>query len=227
MNDPSQMLSVFLSGVLGRSGRKRARKAARFVSGNRGLIGASGMLAAAGVAWGIYDSLKAGQSGPPPPGGAGPAAASGGPVVPPPLPGSGAAPGVSHPPPASTMPADVLRIVRLAVSAARADGALVPEERAIILEHARRAGVEQEAERELDRPHPLADIVSGVDEPQARHDLYALAFTIVRADETVTGSERIYLAQLAHQLGLDAQTVARLEAGVAASIDATPDEPGA
>ncbi len=47
-----------------------------------------------------------------------------------------------------------------------------------------------------------------------------LAFTIVRADETVTGAERVYLAQLAYQLGLDAATVAQLETDTAARIDA-------
>jgi uncharacterized membrane protein YebE (DUF533 family) len=112
--------------------------------------------------------------------------------------------------------------VRLAVSAARADGDLSAPERALILEHARRTGVESEAAQELDRPHPLADIVRGVTEDAARHDLYTLAFTILRADEAITGAERIYLAQLAHQLGLDAATTARLEADTTARIDSTP-----
>jgi uncharacterized membrane protein YebE (DUF533 family) len=44
----------------------------------------------------------------------------------------------------------------------------------------------------------------------------------VRADEAVTGGERIYLAQLAHQLGLEAAVVARLETEAAARIDAEP-----
>ena len=59
----------------------------------------------------------------------------------------------------------------------------------------------------------------GVTDPQMKKDLYVLAFTIVRADETVSGAERIYLAQLAHQLGLDAASVASLEAETAANID--------
>src|SRR5690606_27954646 len=101
---------------------------------------------------------------------------------------------------------DVLRIVRLAVSAARADGELTPPERALILEHARKAGVESAAERELADPQPLSEIVRGVTDEPARRDLYRLAFTIVRADEQVTGGERIYLAQLAHRLGFDAET---------------------
>jgi uncharacterized membrane protein YebE (DUF533 family) len=205
LNDPTQLLSLFLDGVLGRSGRKGARRAARYVSGRKGLITASGVLAAAGVAWGIYDSLKS----------SGTAGASQG-TPPPPLPGGGS-PAAASP---TTTPPEVLRIVRLAVSAARADGVLSAQERALIVEHARRAGVAGEAEREIERPHPLAEIVRGVSDEAARHDLYRLAFTIVRADETVTGSERIYLAQLAHQLGLDAATAARLETDTAAAIDA-------
>jgi uncharacterized membrane protein YebE (DUF533 family) len=210
LNDPAQLLSLFLNGALGRSGRKRARKAARFVTGHRGLVTSSALLAAAGVAWGIYDSLKAGAAGAPGAAGAVPGSATTSVVQVPPIPGQATA---------STMPAEVLRIVRLAVSAARADGTLTPPERALILEQARKAGVEAAAAQEIDRPHPLADIVRGVTDDVARHDLYILAFTIVRADEEVTGSERIYLAQLAHQLGLDAATAGRLESETIARID--------
>jgi uncharacterized membrane protein YebE (DUF533 family) len=45
----------------------------------------------------------------------------------------------------------------------------------------------------------------------------------VRADESVSGAERIYLAQLAHQLSLDAATVTRLEQDAATKIDNTPE----
>ncbi len=121
------------------------------------------------------------------------------------------------------VPDDVMRVIRLAVSAARADGTLSAEERALILEHARKAGLGSDVERELDAPRPLAEIVGGVTDMQRRHDLYVFAFAIVRADEAVTGAERIYLAQLAYQLQLDAATVAELEQNAAASIDSTPD----
>jgi uncharacterized membrane protein YebE (DUF533 family) len=123
------------------------------------------------------------------------------------------------------MPREVLRIVRLAVSAARADGVLLPAERALILSHAREAGLESVVEVELSAPRPLSEIVGGIADDRARRDLYILAFTIVRADEHVSGAERVYLAQLAHQLGLDATTTAALEAETASQIDATPDEP--
>ena len=206
MNDPAQLLSLFLNGALGRSGRKRARKASSFLTGHRGMVTSSALLAAAGVAWGIYDSLKSGGAGAAPAGGASPVA----PPVPP-IPSPAGADGAT--------PAEVLRVVRLAVSAARADGTMSAPERTLILEQARKAGVEAVAAQALDQPHPLAEIVRGVTDERARHDLYVLAFTIVRADEEVTGGERIYLAQLAHQLGIDAATTGRLEADTVARID--------
>jgi uncharacterized membrane protein YebE (DUF533 family) len=114
--------------------------------------------------------------------------------------------------------------VRLTVSAARADGDLSLEERGAILEHARRVGAEAAVTDELQTPRPLAEIVAGVTDPKLKADLYTLAFTLVRADQSVTGGERIYLAQLAHQLGLDAATAARLETEAAARIDAESGE---
>jgi uncharacterized membrane protein YebE (DUF533 family) len=121
------------------------------------------------------------------------------------------------------VPSVALRLIRLAVSAARADGVLSAEERALILEHARQAGIEAEVAGELDASRPLAEIVAGVADDQHRRDLYTLAFTIVRADETVSGAERVYLAQLAHRLGLAPAAAAALEAETAATIDAQPD----
>ena len=59
--DGDQLLGIFLRGALGRSGRKRARRASTFLGGQGGFLTASTVMAAVGVAWGIYDSLNAGQ----------------------------------------------------------------------------------------------------------------------------------------------------------------------
>lgn len=206
--DASDVMSVFLRGVLGSGGRKRAQRAAGFVSGHRGFLSASTLLAAAGLAWGVYDSLKPGASGAP---GAAGALDTG--ATTPVAPNAQGAAG-----------SEVLRLVRLAVSAARADGTLAPQERALILQHAREAGIEQMVDTELDHPQPLGWITAGVDDVQRRYDLYILAFTIVRADESVNGAERIYLAQLANQLRISPETAARLEQETAAKIDATPGD---
>jgi uncharacterized membrane protein YebE (DUF533 family) len=135
------------------------------------------------------------------------------PPVPPPLPEAGATEGGLSP--------AVLRLVRLTVSAARADGELSLEERGAILEHARKVGAEPVVAQELTSPRPLAEIVGGVTDPALKKQLYTLAFAIVRADENVSGAERIYLAQLAHQLSLDAAAVASLESEAGAAIDAS------
>ena len=206
---------------MGSRGRKRARRAANFLSGNKGFLTASTILGAAGVAWGIYETLQNQNQG-----GAGGMGAPGASASASGAPGGAAATGAALPPVPvadAAYPADVLRVVRLAVSAARADGTLLPAERALILSHAREAGLDSIVEIELSSPRPLSEIVTGVTENQHKRDLYVLAFTIVRADEHVTGAERVYLAQLAHQLGLEPETVAELEAETASKIDASPE----
>jgi len=214
LNNPADVLSVVLRGTLGRSGRKRARRAAKFLTGHGGFLSASTMIAAAGVAWGIYDTLKTRNDG----------------TVPavPPVPGAPEVPFGQVPPVPGIPPVagafesaidPVARIIRLAVSAAKADGQLSDQEKALIMDRAREAGLESVVETELGQTRSLADIVRGVTDPTMKNELYVLAFSIVRADESVSGAERIYLAQLAHQLGLDPAAVQALESETAKKID--------
>ena len=212
LNNPADVLSIVLRGTLGRSGRKRARKATRFLTGNRGFLSTSALIGMAGVAWGIYDTLKAQGTNSAPEVPTVPGVPGGSVLGVPPVPGS--VPGAFE---AALDP--VARVIRLAVSAAKADGTLSDQERALIMARAREAGLESAVEAELAQIRPLADIVSGVTDPNVKKELYVLAFTIVRADETVSGAERIYLAQLAHQLGLDAASVASIEADTSERID--------
>jgi uncharacterized membrane protein YebE (DUF533 family) len=158
------------------------------------------------VAWGLYETWQSqqAQQGQP----------ARGASVPPPL---APAPGPDDP----GLPPPVLQLMRLMISAARADGELGPAERERILAEAREVGAEAVVLREIEAPRPLGEVVAGVTDPQLKEQLYTLAFTIVRADESVTGGERIYLAQLAHRLSLDAATVSRLEAEAAARVDAS------
>jgi len=216
--DGDDIINGLLRGALG--GRRKRSRGARRALGRRGsLVNATTLLAAAGVAWGLYETWQ-GQRSPGAP--AGPTPQPGTP--PPPLPGASTLPPL--PPGASpTLPEPVLRVIRLMISAAGADGNLGPEEREAILAEARKAGAEDAVALELESPRPLADIVAGVGDTKLREDLYTLAFGIVRADETVTGGERIYLAQLAYQLGLEKDAVARLESKAAERIDAEAERP--
>ncbi len=222
LNNPADLLSIVLGGTLGRSGRKRARKATKFLTGHKGFLSTSAIIGAAGVAWGIYDTLKnQNQGAQGAPGAPGAPLAQGAMSIglPPDL-------GTPVPPiPAAVEAAidPVARIIRLAVSAAKADGQLTDVERQMISDKAREAGLESVVDAELAQARPLADIVRGVTDPAERNELYVLAFTIVRADETVSGAERIYLAQLAHQLGLDPAAVQKLESETASRIDSQPE----
>ena len=225
---------MLLRGVLGSlmgGRRKHSRRAMRHLTRGglgfgSGLVGTvlshpTAALTAAGLAWGVFETMqnKGGQAG----GQGGDQWGGGGlgqPAQPamatplPPLPVTSAAP-----PPPPGVSTDVLRIVRLAVSAANADGAMNEDERKAVLQQAADAGVSELVEQELQHRRPLAEIVAGVTDPGERATLYVLAFTVLRADEAIGGAERIYLAQLAHLLNLDPPTVQKLEADTAARID--------
>ena len=158
----------------------------------------STLLTAAGVAWGIYETMQ--NSG----------------AV-----GSMGSTGSSSRTTPTVSP-EALRIVRLAISAAYADGSLSDTERAAIVDQARTAGVAEIVEAEIQQPRPLAEIVSGVSDAAQRATMYVLAYSMVRGDEQPTGAERIYLAQLANLLGIDVARVQELEQKAASHIDAEP-----
>jgi len=196
------LLLTVLNGVMGCRG-KRSRRAHRFLGlgGGRLLSHPATLMTAAGVAWGVFETLK-GRNAP------------------------GTPPVAAH----TDVPAGddsaaqpaALRMLRVAVSAAAADGALNEREKAAILQQAGTGAAV--LEEELARPRPLTEITAGVDTPEEAATLYVLAFTILRADEQVTGVERIYLAQLAHLLKLDAGTVLALERDTGERIDALGDQ---
>ena len=235
--DEAFLFRGVLGSVLGGRTRKRTRRAMRYLTGHRSSMWANPttLLTAAGVAWGVYEKLTNKQpAGPTGFGGSGSGMGAGAPgglgtgsVPLPPLPGAGAAPpGVSE---------DALRLMRLAISAANADGVMNEHERAAVIKEAQAAGVAPLVEVELQQRRPLAEIVAGVSDEAQRATLYVLAFTILRADEHppspggyggtgVTGAERIYLAQLAHLLNLDRATVEKLEKDVGERIDALGDQ---
>ena len=201
--NPEDLIGSLLRGALVSRGKRHHRASSAFGLGGSHL-GLKAIAGAAAVAWGLYESSQ--NRG----GATAPVAAP-----PPPLPGTSAAPAVPGVPP------EIARAIRLLVSAARADGDLAPAEGQNIARLASQGGPAAEAlvRAELQSPRPLAEIVAGVDDPAQKAELYTMAFTLLRADENVSGAERIYLAQLAHLMSLDAATAARLEAQTSAVID--------
>ena len=222
--DESMLLNGVLQSVLG-GRRRRSKRAMRYLGGplggSLGSIGGSllsnpnVLLTAAGVAWGIFETLQQqggngsiGSTGIPPT----TSSAATAPLPPLPVRDSGGSPVSDH----------AMQIVRLAISAAHADGSVSEQERSAILDQARIAGVGQVVEQELVQPRPLAEIVAGVTDDTHRATLYVLAFGILRGDEQPSGAERIYLAKLAHLLGLDPKAVRQLEENAGKRIDAQP-----
>jgi uncharacterized membrane protein YebE (DUF533 family) len=209
--DAEDIINGIVRGAL--SGRRKSWTRTSRAVGGSGLVNAKTLLAAAGVAWGLFETWQGQQ--------AATAGGSTGPASSPPVP-------VAAPPPAASapeadeagVPAPVARLLRIMISAARADGELGPAERDRILKEAREVGAEALVQQELEAPRPLGELVAGVSDPELQQQLYTLAFVIVRADENVTGGERIYLAQLANRLGLDPASVSRLESEAATRIDA-------
>jgi len=210
--------------------------------GSGSFINASTLLTVGGLIWGAIETMQqqsaAGTGGsapappplpnrPAPPSSMPPASAGPALTAPPPLPpvsrtgvppvgggpGRRSPEGAGGPPVAGdALPDGATRLIRLMVSASRADGQASEAEKQAILEHARKAGVEALVEDEWLRPTPLASVVGVVTDPRQRADLYVLAYAIVRADEGICGAERIYLAQLASLLKLDKAAVDKLEA---------------
>jgi uncharacterized membrane protein YebE (DUF533 family) len=226
--DESMLLNGVLRSVLG-GRRRRSRRAMRYL--NRGIGGPLGgtlgsiggsllsnpsvLLTAAGLAWGIFETLQQ-ENTPGTAPGAPPASTASGTSPLPPLPVVDTA---------STHVSDqALQFVRLAISAAHADGSVSDQERQAILDQARIAGVDRIVEQELMQPRPLAEIVAGVTDDTHRGTLYVLAYSILRGDEQPSGAERIYLAKLAHLLGLDPRTVQQLEQNAGKRIDAQTEQ---
>jgi len=203
--NPNMIIGEVISSALGvRHGRRhRHHPFDVIIGGHPWWLNGGTLLTALGIAWGMLDTANAapaasrpstGTTSAPQPGAAataGAQAATAAPAVPP-------------------VPIDVARVIRLTVSAARADGVLTDIEQDAIRTRARAVGAEALVDEELKTPTPLSRLVAGVP-ATSRNELYTLAFAIVHADGVVAGAERIYLAQLAHALGLSAEESAALE----------------
>ena len=194
--------------------RKRSRGVRRFLTRGAGsFLNTSLLLGGAGIAWSLVEEMFSKARGP-----------KSTTTV------ESRDPGVTTPqstmkvegpePTGSPAPGGMALVVtRLLICAARIDGELAEEELAFLAQHARREGVEQRMRAEWQSPRPLSEITAALTDLAHRRDAYVLTYSILRADEDVNGSERIFLAQLAHGLRLDPETTAELEQEAAQRID--------
>jgi uncharacterized membrane protein YebE (DUF533 family) len=209
--------------------RKPYLGAASFLTGGRSpILNLGTMLGVAGLAWGAYETYKNHRptesittvAGGGFPASEAPMLAGGPPPLPstrpPPLPATA---GAVAAPSAPAGPDALRRLVALTIAAARCDNELSEEEYGKIREDARASGAENLVSEELARKRPLAEIVAGADNPKLKADLYVLSYGIVRADGVVSSNERVWLAELAGLLGLDAAAVADLERRAGENID--------
>src|SRR5687767_5236939 len=160
--NPEFLINGVLSSVMGGGGRKRSKRALRYLTRGQGSFWThpTTLMTAAGLAWGVYDTLNktsdTGQWG----GGSAPASPQGQPATSPgptgPMP---PLPNVAGAVPATAVDDEALRLVRLAVSAANADGVMSEPERTAVLQEAQAAGVGEIVEHELQQRRPLAEIV--------------------------------------------------------------------
>ncbi|HQU67068.1 MAG TPA: DUF533 domain-containing protein [Albidovulum sp.] len=104
-------------------------------------------------------------------------------------------------------------MIRAMIQAAKADGEIDAEERAKIMDHLKDASDEEIAfvEAELSAPGDVMALASAAGDG-AKAQVYAAARMAIRVDNP---QENAYLNQLATALGLDAETRARLDSGMA------------
>jgi uncharacterized membrane protein YebE (DUF533 family) len=104
--------------------------------------------------------------------------------------------------------AHAILLLRAMIAAAKADGAVDPEERTQIANRLKAAGAEVEAQRfveeELAKPVDLYAITSEVRDARTAAEVYAASLAAIHVD---TEAERRYLDSLALRLGLERATV--------------------
>jgi uncharacterized membrane protein YebE (DUF533 family) len=111
-----------------------------------------------------------------------------------------------------------LLILRTMIAAAAADGEIDAAERQRILDGARQAGMAPEiarfVENEMARPASIAAIAACVKDPDTAAQVYTAARVTIDPDRT---EERVFLAQLAGALNLEARVVAGIDAAASAA----------
>jgi len=226
MFDVERLLGKMVGEVVGGSGK---------ASTMGGLGAGSGLMTMIGLGVGAYEILKqqqgqktqaGGMGQPPPPPGAGsfgagtppPPPPGGMQTAPPPPPMPGGAP--ATPPPVASVPpvgspgaAELaVRMIRVMVAAAHADGAMDAEEERAVLDRLRGAELTQEERMfllgELHQPRSLEELTAGISDPAVAKTMYMLAVAAIEID---TEAERAWLNELARHLGISREMQSFIE----------------
>jgi uncharacterized membrane protein YebE (DUF533 family) len=213
MFNAEQLLGKVLSEVMGAGTSQKKKGKSSLLSS---LTSGAGLMTAIGLGIGAYEVLKekkqsqppvpgyAPQSPPPPP----PPAWGASTMPPPPPPPLSASP-TNLPPAAAPAPPRgnseelAIRLIRVMISAAHADGALDEEEEKAILDRLRNADLSQEERMfildELHKPKSIAELTAGIADPSIAKTMYMLAVNAIAIDSP---GERAWLDSLAASLSL-------------------------
>jgi len=190
------------------------------------LTSGAGLMTVIGLGVGAFEILKdqkektaGGTSMPPPPGSSIPGTSA----VPPPPPGAvSSTPGSPPPVPpsenkdrnsAELSSEDIaLRMIRVMIAAAHADGVLDEREEKEILERLRGAELDQEEKMflldELHQPKSLVELTDGIDDPSMAKTMYMFAAAAIEVD---TAAERTWLDELGNQLRISPEVRSFIE----------------
>ncbi len=183
------------------------------------LASGQGLMTVLGLGIGAYEILKGqGDTPPAPPQGQAPPSIPAGSgkqsSAPPPPPVPGGTQSVPPPPPVSPAAGDqaeadiqgqefALRLIRVMIAAAHADGHLDAAEEKAILDRLQGAEMDSEEKmfvvQELHQPKDVAELTAGIHDPAKAQMIYAMAVAAIEVD---TEAERAWLDELGTGLGL-------------------------
>jgi len=227
MFDAERLLGKLINETIGRS-----TTTGGIASSGGGIMDAltssGGLMTAIGLGVGAFEILKdqkeksaAAQSAPPPPPGTPGAAPTPPPppgsnntAPPPPPPGAASTPPVPGRQSAAGQPVQdlALRMIRVMIAAAHADGILDAAEEKAILDKMRGAELSAEEKMflldELHHPKTIAELTEGITDPATAKTMYMLAIAAIEID---TEEERTWLNELGTSLSLSSEIMRFIE----------------
>ncbi len=229
MLNAEKLLGKIVQEVVGKKGGKKKGRKRKSSSLTDQLTSGAGLMTIIGLGVGAFEILKSQNQSRMPTGGTVPGPFSPSPspqysstppqpATPPPIPGSGRQQAAPVPPSAAkSVPSQAVsgdlsheelasRMIKVMIAAAHADGTMDEAEEKAVLDRLRDAGLSQEEKmfliEALHQPQTIAALTKGITDPGVSKTMYMLAVATIDID---TEAERVWLDQLADQLGLSAE----------------------